>query len=675
MFRKNSRLRAAVFTLIGVAGFTSGALALAPLDPASIPQFVEPLVIPPAMPIAAELQQNGKKVDYYEIAVRQFRQQVLPLPLPATTVWGYGSIHHPDTFHYPSFTIEARAKKPVRVKWINDLKDSSTGAFLPHLFTVDQTLHWANPGRECLDGSQRTDCTGLSQLPYLGPVPFITHVHGAHTTAESDGFPTAWYLPAARNIPPGYATRGTDFAQIPGVPVEDGAAVFEYPNDQHPATLWYHDHSMGLTRLNVYAGPAGFYLLRGGGYELKAGILPGPAPAPGDPAGKKYYEIPLAIQDRSFNDDGSLSYPVSRSFFEGLDPSQLQVPFIPEQAHGGRSDVSPIWNPEFFGNTILVNGKTWPYLEVEPRKYRFRMLNGSDSRFLILTTDQPVPFWQIGGDGGYLPRPVSSTRLLLGPAERADLVVDFASFAPGSKITLLNLGPDEPFGGGTPEVDFPAANPATTGKVMQFKVVPLSSRDTSHHPAKLALPALPFLGAASNTRQVSLNEMESATVKVTVDASGNIIHDPDDPEAEPFGPTMALLGTLDPTTGMGLPMMFDDPITENPALGATEIWEISNFTMDAHPIHVHQVQFQVVNRQDMDGVVRPPEVWESGFKDTVIAYPDEITRIKARFDLPGEYVWHCHILSHEDNEMMRPFHVGPLPQESPMKFLRGAEQL
>ncbi|HBG07808.1 MAG: bilirubin oxidase [Geobacteraceae bacterium GWC2_58_44] len=648
-----------IFALFSSTTLIPAALAQAPLDPVSIPKFVAPLVIPPAMPLSGEVMEKGKKVDFYEIAVRQFQQQVLPAPLPATTVWSYGSINHPATFHYPAFTIEARVKKPVRVKWINDLKDQSTGAYLPHLLRVDQTLHWANPGRQCLDGSQRTDCAGFSQLPYSGPVPIVSHVHGAHVGPESDGFPTSWYLPAASNIPSGYATRGSDFEQIAGVPVQEGAALFQYPNDQKATTLWYHDHALGLTRLNVYAGPAGFYLLRGGGSDLRAGVLPGPAPALGDPPGKKYYEIPLAIQDRSFNEDGSLSYPDNRAFFEALPVNQLKIPFIPEQATGGRSDIPPVWNPEFFGNTMVVNGKTWPYLEVEPRQYRFRMLNGSDSRFLILSSDQPLVFWQIGSDGGFLPRPVSQSRLLMGPAERADVIVDFSSFRPGSTITLLNLGPDEPFGGGAPGIDFPAANPETTGKVMQFRVVPLTSPDSSTNPANLKLPAFSPLGNAGNTRQVSLNEADSATVLVTYKHNGGIVYDPTDPQAVPFGPSMAMLGTVD-SEGMGMPMMFDDPITENPALGATEIWEISNFTMDAHPIHLHQVQFQVVNRQNAAGELRAPEPWEKGFKDTVIAYPDEITRIKAKFDLAGKYVWHCHILSHEDNEMMRPFYVGPM---------------
>jgi FtsP/CotA-like multicopper oxidase with cupredoxin domain len=154
--------------------------------------------------------------------------------------------------------------------------------------------------------------------------------------------------------------------------------VFEYPNEQAATTLWYHDHALGMTRANVYAGPAGFYILRGGPGDEVDGKLPEPAPVLGDANGISYHEIPILIQDRSFNADGSLFYPGDRAFFEGVRRDQLRIPFIPD----GSSDVSPIWNPEFFGNTMVVNGRTWPYLDVEKRRYRLRFLNGCDSRFL-----------------------------------------------------------------------------------------------------------------------------------------------------------------------------------------------------------------------------------------------------------------------------------------------------
>jgi bilirubin oxidase len=471
---------------------------------------------------------------------------------------------------------------------------------------------------------------------YTGPVPIVTHLHGGHSTQESDGYAEAWYLPAAGNIPAGYATDGTwydsfkaQFQSQTDVTWQPGSAVFQYANDQRAATMWYHDHTLGMTRLNVYAGPAGFYLLRGGPDDKVIGTLPGPAPALGDPPGMKYYEIPIAIQDRAFNADGSLFYPDSREFFD-----EFAGPYIPE------SDISPIWNPEFFGNTMVVNGRTWPHLEVEPRRYRLRLLNGCNSRFLILKFSDPaLSFWQIGSDGGFLPAPVQLSQLLMSPAERMDVIVDFSVLPPGTEVILQNLAPDEPFGGGEPEDDFEPADPATTGQVMQFRVVSAKGVDHSTPPNLLVLPALIPLGLASNTRQVSLNEEVSAVL-------------------DDVGPREALLGTLSGSTANPLGWM--DAITENPALGATELWEIHNFTADAHPIHIHEVQFQIVDRQPFGGTVRPPEANESGFKDTVIAYPGEITRIKATFDLPGLYVWHCHIVEHEENEMMRPLFIGPM---------------
>jgi bilirubin oxidase len=603
-------------------------------------------------------QKSRKQIDYFEIAVRQFDQQILPNSLPMTTVWSYGSVQHPGTvseggsFNYPALTLEAKWNKPVRVKWINDLVDSE-GNYLPHILLVDQTLHWANPP----GGHDGRDKRGTDPAPYLGPVPLVTHVHGAHTHEESDGYTEAWYLPNANNIPSSYAKSGTwydtfknQFETVFGQMWESGTAVFQYPNDQRATTLWYHDHALGMTRLNVYAGPAGFYIIRGGPSDEVVGTLPGPAPALGDLPGIKYYEIPRVIQDRSFNEDGSLFYPDNRAFFEGLEPSQLQIPFIPEPACEGESDVSAIWNPEFFGNTMVVNGRTWPYLEVEQRRYRFRFLNGCNSRFLILKFDIDLPFYQIGSEGGFLPVPVKLDDLLMGLAERADVIVDFTDIPVGTEIVLLNLGPDEPFGGGVPGIDFESADSETTGQVMQFRVVASSKKDKSTPAMDLILPAITPLGPADNTRQITLNEEESQTVFISVDEFGNTVLNCS--SDEPFGPTSALLGTL--SDG---PLKWNDAITEDPMVGETEIWEIYNFTVDAHPIHVHLVMFEVLNREDEEGNIRGPEPWETGWKDTVISYPGEITRIKARFDIPGLYVWHCHIVEHEDNEMMRPYRV------------------
>jgi spore coat protein A, manganese oxidase len=611
------------------------------LDPAAIAKYVAPLVIPPVMP---PLSGVGKgSIDRYAIAVRQFRQQILPAGMPATTVWSYGSAPHRGTFNYPAFTIEARVDRPVRVAWINGLVDGN-GRYLPHLLPVDPTLHWANPPGGT-DGRDMHPTFTSTPGPYTGPVPIVTHLHGGHSAEESDGYAEAWYLPHANNIPAGYARIGSFYEEFKAKfeskwhqAWPPGTAVFQYQNDQRASTMWFHDHTLGMTRANVYAGPAGFYLTRGGASDLPEGVLPGPAPSLGDPPGTGYYEIPIAIQDRSFNSDGSLFYPASREFFDGF--SGPYVPF---------SDISPIWNAEFFGNTMVVNGRSWPVLSVEPRRYRFRLLNGCNSRFLILKivsdplASRPVtaavPFWQIGTEGGFLPSPVRLDDLLIAPAERADAIVDFTGVPVGTELYLINEGPDEPFGGGHPGDGFEAADPATTGQVMKLVIAPLASTDTSVPPSQLTLPSFTPLGAATATRQVSLNEEDSSVL-------------------EGVGPREAELGTLD-GSGNPVPLGWDHPITENPALGATEVWEIHNFTEDAHPIHIHEVQFHVMNRQPFEGGARPPESWETGFKDTVIAYPDEITRVKALFDLAGLYVWHCHILEHEDNEMMRPYRVGP----------------
>jgi bilirubin oxidase len=690
-----------VLAIVLVAGQAAAApLPGGSLDPAGIPKYQEPLVIPPAMPRSDVIvAPYGQQVDYYEIAVKQFEQYILPMAwskatgIDPTTVWSYASMTDPrpaaegGTLNYPAFTIEASKDRPVRVKWINGLVDDE-GHYLPHLFAVDQTLHWANPPM----GPGMTDMEGTDQAPYTGPVPIVTHVHGAHTTEDSDGYPEAWYLPAATDIPTGYATGGMFYDQFKqeaeahtGQVWQPGSAVFQYPNDQRPTTLWYHDHALGMTRLNVYAGPAGFYLVRKKDDRV-ARRLPRPAPRRGDKPGVKYREIPIAIQDRSFNADGSLFYPDNRAFFEGLNvPGQaqqfpgapeLRIPFEPDQAlDGEESDIASLWNPEFFGNTMVVNGKTWPYLKVEQRRYRLRLLNGSQSRFLILRMSNSMPFTQIGSEGGYLPEPVRLRQLLIAPAERADVIVDFSKVRRGTNLVLRNLGPDEPFGGGKVGHDFAPADPGTTGQVMQFRVRAATSRDTSADPAKLRLPAIKRLPAPDTIRDVSLNEMMSMSVRVSTDQDGNVVLDPA-PEAEPFGPQEALLGTWSAAGGTH-PLEWMDAVTENPEVGDVESWNIRNFTMDAHPIHIHLVQFQVVKRvvtdpmmsphgMDHHGMVEPgtvikPERWESGWKDTVIVYPGEFTRVKARFDTAGLFVWHCHILEHEDNEMMRPYRVGPEP--------------
>jgi spore coat protein A len=572
--------------------------------------------------------------------------------------------------HAPSLTIEADWNRPVRVRWINDLLDAD-GNYLPHLLPVDPTLHWANPPGGTMGRDARPEFT-TTPGPYTGPVPIVTHVHGALGVGdESDGYAEAWYLPAAGNIPAGYATEGTwydFFAEKAlsrfGVDWGPGYATFQYPNINRASTIWYHDHSLGMTRLNVYAGPAGFYIVRGGPDDTvldtrdsSLAVLPGPAPKANDkfPSNKTYYEIPIAIQDRAFNVDGSLFYPDTRAFFDGL-----VAPYIPE---GGMEGFSPIWNPEYFGNTIMVNGNTWPFQVVEQRRYRFRFLNGCQSRFLILDfNDIPgIEVWQIGNEGGFLAAPVNMTadhenRVLMGLAERADVIVDFTNVPIGHHV-LANVGPDEPFGGGVPGSDFEMADPETTGQVMEFRVVPAVAADPTTPPRFFGLPAITPLPPAVRTRPLGLIE------------KAGIGEDHEGEEVE--GPIEAVLGTVE--AGRPVEHLWMDPVTENPGVGDTEIWELYNATADAHPMHVHEVTFAVVDREGLvmddddepevpfrtNGTVTGPEPWETGFKDTVIAYPGQVTRIKATFGTPGQYVWHCHIVEHEDNEMMRPYRIGP----------------
>jgi spore coat protein A len=466
----------------------------------------------------------------YLMPIREVSQQ-LHRDLPPTRVWGYAG-------SYPGPTIEATTGVPITVTWWNDLEDS---------LGVPRTTHYL-PVDECLHGPDEA-----------GPTPrVVTHLHGGHVPPESDGYPESTLLPGQQ-------------------------AVYQYPNNQPPGTLWYHDHALGITRLNVMMGLAGYYLLR----DVTENAL-------GLPAGE--FEIGLAMQDRAFNRNGSLQYPST-------------------------------WMEHFEGDHMLVNGKVWPYLSVKRGKYRFRMLNGCNSRVLRLALSNGAPFTVIGTDLGLLPAPVVRETLLITPGERYDVVIDFAPFAAGTQIVLANdaprMFPGDPGDGVIPNV-------------MRFDVVA-----TAGHTA--ALPAA--------LRPVA----------------------PIDPAESVISRDFVLEKGADPCTG-SMWMINDlhwDDVTEYPVLGTAEIWRFINDSGISHPMHLHLVQFQVLDRQPFTRVAGeivptgppvPPDSAEAGWKDTAPVAPHEILRVITRFeDYAGLYAYHCHILEHEDHEMMRQFQAIEAP--------------
>jgi FtsP/CotA-like multicopper oxidase with cupredoxin domain len=543
-----------------------------------------------------------------------------------TTVWGYGQPQQGYT--WPGRTIVARRDEPLEITWENQLFN------LPHLLPVDTSFHWAynQPGYERYSIARNG-------------VPVVTHLHGGHSDSAADGIPQAFFSP-------GWAVRGPHW----------GNRKFVYQNDQGAGTLWYHDHALGLTRLNVYAGLAGFYILHDdfdtGGADNAYGLPHGP------------YELAYAIQDRMFTAEGQLFFPA----YPG-DP--FWDDFITDE---GVTDAPiPSGLAEFFGDHMMVNGLAWPKAEVEPRRYRVRLLNGTDSRFMILrlrptdihatTLDgagAPLPFTVIGGDQGFVPQAAEVDELLIAPGERYDLIIDFAQVPFGTRIILENIAGDAPFGGHLPDEDdlFPDRQ---TDRVMAYDVVvPKDNSVPDTEPASV-FPHTP-VPVATRTRKLALFE-----------------------GSDEFGRLQPMLGTAEPVLDMdgnlqegSLP--FHAAITENPVLGATEEWEIYNATMDAHPIHVHLVHFDVVSRESFTadlveidisqhdgehasgfklaniahaGDIRAADPAERGPKDVVTMLPGEVTRVRMTFDKPGRYVWHCHILSHEDHDMMRAYQVGP----------------
>jgi spore coat protein A, manganese oxidase len=559
--------------------FAHPAFAQTLLNPHSQPQFVNPLPVPSVI--------DGQNGGLFTIGISQF-DQWLGLVNPEnqqpfqTKVWGYNGT-------YPGPTILAKKDVAIDVFWHNNLVNGGNQP-LPHLLPLDTSIHWA------LDH--------VASWRQYG-VPVVTHLHGGHTESASDGLPDAWFTP-------NFALKGHGFVKGDVVP-------YHYSNTQQAATIWYHDHALGITRLNVYAGLAGYYLIT----DQNEINLKSTAKLPAAP-----YDLGLAIQDRMFTSDGQLYYP---SFSETDD--------------GDDNPPVPSILPEFFGDFILVNGMAWPVLDVEPRQYRFRVLNGSDSRFynLFLSSNQVIQ--QIATENGLLPAPVPLTQMLIGPGERKDIVLDFSNPALRGQTIILRNNAKTPFPKGS------AIDPRTTGRIMAFRVNkaldPLYPM--THLPAVLHTPIEP-LHTALTARKLVLFEAE-----------------------DEYGRLKPMLGTVEDGV-----LAWHDPVTENPILNSTEIWEIYNETEDAHPIHLHLVSSQLISRQKFHAQVneengkptnirlvgspKSPDPGEQGWKDTWVMYPGEVTRIIAKFDIEGLYVWHCHILSHEDHEMMRPYYVGEMEQ-------------
>jgi spore coat protein A, manganese oxidase len=520
-------------------------------------KYIQPLPIPGAGIVVA----TPSGANQYAFTQTQIARQLHP-SLPRTPLWAYddgsGLAGQAGSF---GMAVVAQSGTPLDVSYTNGLPER-----YPDWIPVDTRL-----------------------TPFGNQVRAMTHLHGAFVAADSDGNPAI--------TPNGFGFGETQMVY--------------YPNEQPATLLWFHDHALGATRLNVFAGLAAAYILRD---QFDTGAEPNPIGIPGGA-----YEIPLVIQDRQFNPDGTFLYPTSD--IEGV-----------------------TWIGEYFGDVMLVNGKVWPFLNVGPRMYRFRILNGCNARILNLDIGGPN-FWQIGAEGGMWDIPVQVKNLVMGPAERADVIVDFTKFA-GQTLVMKNHKPHKPVSNPAPQLP----------QVMQIRV-----GTTVTDPGPSIIPSTLLGGRAANlsnpvaTRYITLNEIDPEEVDWFLNLSA---------------------------------LHFEDAVTETPKVGTVEDWVYINLTGDTHPMHTHLVTFQVIGRTPFNaeayeavyggpngvpggfdptpfatGPMLPPDPTERGFKDTVKANPGHFTTIRAKFDLPTgvtapqDYVHHCHIVEHEDNDMMRPFTV------------------
>ena len=622
------------------------------LDPLTIPKFVNQLTGPPPVYTPTNVTDcNGKVIRQdYCVDMDENTQQILPsmdfgtgtIETKLTSVFGYGGQAQDAVtgaplgyvLNSPGPSFKVTKDLPSRVTWSNLITSS-------HPFAVDPTLHWANPNNVPMPTAPFEPFPpGYSSAQ--SPVPAVPHLHGGEVPPQSDGGPDAWWTNGG--------IQGPGFNTVSST--NSYSAVYDYPNINQESTIWYHDHALGITRLNVMSGLAGFYFVKDASSTTGAVL----------PTGK--YDMPLAIQDRSFLTNGSFNFPST-----GVQPA-----------------VHPYWIPEFFGDTIMVNGLVWPNMDVDQAAYRFRLLDGSNARFYTLSfvanpgtpSETVLPFTQIASDGGYLTAPVPLTELTFAPGERAEVLVDFSGLPAGTTVLLKNTA-NENFPNGAP------VNPDTVGQIMQFTVGANTgpSAPTLPTPLNPTLPTFPTLTTANKNR------------------------------------TLTLIEILDQVTDVPLELLVDGqqwvaPAYEVVKAGDTEDWLFFNPTADSHPIHTHLTQVQLISRQPfndtayladwlaLNGGTLPltaptqnlqnlndyftgpavgPSTTEEGWKDTVMMHPGEATLVRIRFapteapvtgsgaPTPGVnpypfdptadpgYVYHCHIIDHEDNEMMRPLLV------------------
>jgi FtsP/CotA-like multicopper oxidase with cupredoxin domain len=713
-----------------------------PLPGIAIPQFVDPL--PKLDAAGGTIQTIVAGASQIEVEMREFRANMLPHTFNdgaygGTWVWGYvkaGTDTKKPRDTYTGPVVVATRGAPAEFKFTNNLGTAKSTQLMAWTNAIDQSLHWANPNLvDRYKTHTASDPTWVGNPDhYNGAIPAAVHLHGAEDPAAIDGGPDSWFTSSGQHGAGFYSKDGN---------TKNNYCIYRYLNVQEAAPIWFHDHTLGATRLNVYCGLAGAYLLIDPGLALPPGLnATGLRDGALGASSADDALIPLVIQDRMFDTNGQLYFPTGP--FDPISPS-----LNPEHVR---------WVPEFFGNTTCVNGKVWPYLEVKAQRYRFLIINGSNARTWALTfqgNDSPQAIWQIATDQGYLDKPVSVDPLFIMPGERAEIIVDFGGLETDATLVLNNVGPDEPFNGIQGDQD--PADPNTTGQVLQFRVISgAAETDTSFDPAagaavrsgsaaivRLVDPSAGTLApgvTSSLTRLLTLTEIAREEI-ITTDGvrwTGGPLEvlvnntrwsgrQPDDNDPNNMTSPADQPGwTAD---GLG------NYLSELPQEGATETWEIVNTTADGHPIHTHLAQFQLMNRQAFDadvygqiyaaafpggefkpgagppltyaptsgkyggnpdvtaalqGAAVPSNPNEEGWKDTVLAPSHMVTRFVVRWapsDVPAntppgspllryaflpndtvpgkagasyDYVWHCHIVDHEDNEMMRPDQVVPV---------------